>query len=292
MERIKRILDHIVEFFAKLSSVLDVELFSLGESVISFGTLIYLFFSIALLIYISGYIKKIVTNTIVKRYDMNPGNILSIASLSRYIVLIIGSIVLIQSAGVDLSALSIIFGALGVGIGFGLQGITNNWISGLIILFEQPIKVGDRVNVNNIEGNVIKISARATTVNTNDNITLIIPNSEFINGTVINWSHNDKSVGLRFPVGVSYKEDPERVKTILLEVLKKEPGVLNKPEPQVLFDSYGDSSLNFNLRIWTNEYADRPLQIKSALYFRIFDEFRKQNIEIPFPQRDIHIKNS
>jgi small-conductance mechanosensitive channel len=186
--------------------------------------------------------------------------------------------------------LSLLAGALGVGIGFGLQNITDNFISGLIILFEKPIKVGDRIEVGDVNGDVLTISVRATTVLTNDNISIIVPNSEFISQKVINWSHNDRNIRFRFAVGVSYKEDPRKVEQVLLKVADENPNVLKKPEPSVFFDNFGDSSLDFTLAVWTDRYIDKPGQLKSQLYFEIFKQFTENGIEIPFPQRDIHIK--
>lgn len=290
MEKLKSIIKSIGDFLAKINDIFHVELFSMGDSSITLGSFLYIIIAITLLIFISGKVKKIVTSRILKKYDIHPGNVQSIAAIIRYSIMTLGVIIIIQSAGVDLSALSILAGALGVGIGFGLQNITNNFTSGLIILFEQPIKVGDRVKVGEIEGNVVKISARATTVNTNDNITLIIPNAEFINSTVINWSHNDRNVALRFPVGVSYKEDPAKVKKVLMQVISENPNILANPEPQVLFNDFGDSSLNFIIRVWTTRYSDRPRILQSELYFSIFEAFKENNIEIPYPQRDVHIK--
>ena len=217
---------------------------------------------------------------------------LAVGTIIRYGVLILGFVIVMQTVGINLSTLTILAGALGVGIGFGLQNITNNFVSGIIILFERPIKVGDRIQVGEIFGDVISISMRSTTVITNDNISVIVPNSEFISSRVINWSHNDRNVRFNIPVGVAYKEDPEKVKKILLEVADKEEGVLKKPEPDVLFKEFGDSSLNFNLRIWTNSFITTPDMLKSRLYFEIFKEFREDGIEIPFPQRDLHIKNT
>ncbi|MDX5478681.1 MAG: mechanosensitive ion channel, partial [Cyclobacteriaceae bacterium] len=173
-----------------------------------------------------------------------------------------------------------------------LQNITNNFISGLIILFEQPIKVGDRIEVGDIAGDVVRISARSTTVITNDNISVIIPNSKFIDDQVINWSHNEFRVRFNFPVGVSYKEDPEKIKNILVKIATDNPGVLKTPEPDVLFDEFDESSLNFDLRVWTSEYVNKPKVLKSQLYFEIFRRFKEENVEIPFPQRDIHIKSA
>jgi len=182
-------------------------------------------------------------------------------------------------------------GAIGVGIGFGLQNITNNFISGLIILFEQPIKVGDRIEVGDVNGDVIKISARSTMVVTNDNITIVVPNSQFIDNQVINWSHSDRMVRFNFPVGVAYREDPEKIRRILLEVAKDNKGVLESPESDVLFEEYGDNSINFNLRVWTSEYVNRPKVLKSQLYYEIFRRFKEQGVEIPFPQRDLHLRS-
>lgn len=189
-----------------------------------------------------------------------------------------------------MSALSLLAGALGVGIGFGLQNITDNFISGLIILFEKPIKVGDRIEVGDVDGDVISISVRATTIQTNDNISMIIPNSEFISQKVINWSHNDRNIRYRIPIGVSYKEDPEQVKSLLIGVANRHKHVLKDPAPVVLFDEFADSSINFTLAIWTSTYTDRPLLLKSEILFEVFKVFREKGIEIPFPQRDIHIK--
>jgi len=131
---------------------------------------------------------------------------------------------------------------------------------------------------------------RATTIVTNDNISIIVPNSQFISSTVINWSHTDRNVRFNFPVGVSYREDPERIREILLEIALSNPGVLKDPKPDVLFSEYGDSALKFNLRVWTREYINRPGVLKSQLYYEICRRFRTEGIEIPFPQRDIHIK--
>jgi small-conductance mechanosensitive channel len=198
---------------------------------------------------------------------------------------------MLQNSNVDLSALGILAGAIGVGIGFGLQNITNNFISGLIILFERPIKVGDRIEVNEVYGDVVKISPRSTMILTNDNISIIVPNSQFIDSAVINWSHNDRNIRFNIPVGVSYKEDPQKIKKILLEVAEENNGVLRHPEPDVLFDQYNDSSIDFILRIWTSEYISRPKVLKSQLYYEIFRRFREENVEIPYPQRDLHIRS-
>ncbi|MCC5920951.1 MAG: mechanosensitive ion channel [Cyclobacteriaceae bacterium] len=277
--------DSIVEFF-------NYEFFELGGSTITPKIIGVIILSSIFVLIISNWIAFLVGKKILKRYNFEVGLRNSIATLVRYVVLVIGFLIIIQSSGIDLSSLNVLAGALGVGIGFGLQNITNNFISGIIILFERPIKVGDRIEVAGVKGQVFQINARSTTVNTNDNITVIVPNSEFINGTVINWSHNDSRIRFHFPVGVSYNEDPEQVRELLIEVAKKHEGVLDNPSPQVLFTDFGDSSLDFELLVWTEQFTLRPSVLQSDLYFAIFKEFKKHNIEIPFPQRDLHLRSS
>jgi small-conductance mechanosensitive channel len=274
-----------------LKAAWSAQLFKLGEVEFATSTIAFLLISFTLLFYVTAKIKKILLNKIFPRYSMNPGMSSSIATIVRYILVTIGVILIFQSTGINLSSLGILFGALGIGIGFGLQNITNNLISGIIILFERPVKVGDRIEVGNVVGNISNISARATTVITNDNIAIIVPNSEFISSTVINWSHNDRNVRFNFPVGVSYNEDPAKIKKLLLEVANANPGVLQNPPPDVLFDAFGESSLDFNLRVWTSKYSDTPFVLKSQLYYSIFEKFKQHGVEIPFPQRDVHLKS-
>lgn len=274
-----------------LKTAWSAQLFKMGQVEFTTSTIAFLLISFTLLFSITAKIKKILNNKIFPRYGMEPGMSSSIATIVRYILVTIGVILIFQSTGINLSSLGILFGALGIGIGFGLQNITNNLISGIIILFERPVKVGDRIEVGNVIGNISSISARATTVITNDNIAIIVPNSEFISSTVINWSLNDRNVRFNFPVGVSYKEDPANIKKLLLEVANANPGVLKTPPPDVLFKDFGDSSLDFNLRVWTSQYSDTPFVLKSQLYYSIFEKFKQHGVEIPFPQRDLHLKS-
>lgn len=279
----------IKEILAEIQAAISAPLFDLGDSSISVGTIIYFVLAFFALSVVSKQIKRLLVNRILIRMQIGYGVSASIGKVSRFFIVAIGSFIIIQTAGIDLSALGIIAGALGVGIGFGLQNITNNLISGIIILFEKPIKLGDRIEVSDIQGDVVNISFRATEIRTNDNIIIIVPNSEFISSEVINWSHNDRNIRFRIPVGVSYKEDPERVRRILLAVAKDNPNVLDTPESSVLFDAYGDSSINFELAVWTATHTDKPKVLKSELYYEIFRRFRNEGVEIPFPQRDIHI---
>ena len=283
---------HIQIYFNDVKDFLNIHLIDIGNTSITLWTLLYFIFLAWLLFFITARLRKWMIYKVLSKSKVELGVRLAVGTIIRYGVLILGLIIVIQTVGINLSTLTILAGALGIGIGFGLQNVTNNLVSGIIILFERPIKVGDRIQVGDVFGDVIKISIRATMIVTNDNISMIIPNSEFISSKVINWSYNDRNVRFNIPVGVAYKEDPENVKRILLEIAEKEEGILKNPKPDVYFNEFGESSLNFSLEIWTSTYITTPGILKSKLYFEIFKKFRENNIEIPFPQRDLHIKNT
>ncbi len=282
----------ITNIFFQLRDFLSVPVISVGKTEITLWIIVYFFFLTIILFYVTGKLRKWVVYKLLAKSKIDLGVRIATGTIVRYIILGVGLIIVLQTVGLDLSTLTILAGALGIGIGFGLQNITNNLVSGIIILFERPIKVGDRIEVGKIAGDVIRISIRSTTIITNDNISIIVPNSEFISSTVINWSHIDRNIRLNFPVDVSYDEDPQVVKKLLLEVASENTGVLKEPKSDVLFDKFGESSLVFNLRVWTREFINRPGVLKSQLYYAIFEKFKEHGIKIPFPQRDIHFKSS
>ena len=278
-------------FIVDIKDFLNIPI-NLGNTQVTLWSIVYFFILLFLLFYITSKLRKWVVYSLLSKSKIDIGVRIAVGTIVRYIVLIIGIIVILQSAGINLSAITVLAGAIGVGIGFGLQNITNNFVSGIIILFERPIKVGDRIEMGDVSGDVVRISMRSTTIVTNDNISIIVPNSDFISSKVINWSHTDRNIRFNFPIGVSYNEDPQNIRMLLLEVVKENTGVLHEPEPDVLFEGYGDSSLNFNLRVWTREYINRPDVLKSQIYYAVFEKFKEHSIEIPFPQRDLHIKNT
>jgi small-conductance mechanosensitive channel len=190
---------------------------------------------------------------------------------------------------VDLTGLAVVAGILSVGIGFGLQNLASNFISGIILLIERPITVGDHVGVGDVDGLVRAINMRATEIVTDDNISIIVPNSEFISGRVVNWSHGDPKLRLRLPVGVSFTSDVEHVQRVVLEVARRCPGVLADPPPDVDFARFGKSSLDFELHVWIADPRERDSVI-SALNFAIRAAFLDEGIEIPFPQYDVHFR--
>ena len=277
--------------FGSIKDWLDIPLFVTGTTQVTPWTIVSAVVLFTLLLWSTNKIKNWIVLTLLAKSRIDIGVRQATGSIVRYVFIAIGFIVILQTVGIDLSTVTVLAGALGIGVGFGLQTITNNVVSGLILLFERPIKIGDRIEVGQVTGDVVNISVRATTVITNDNIAIIIPNSEFISSKVTNWSYTTRDVRFNFPVGVSYREDPEIVRKLLLEVADSHPGVLKDVKPDVLFQEFGDSSLNLILRVWTRAYTDRPGVLRSELNYAISRKFREHGIEIPYPQRDIHIKD-
>ncbi len=284
-------MEFILNAFSELASFLSTTSFSIGTISLSLLGLFLSIVALGLLIFLSRYIQLWTTTIILRSSSLDLNTRQAVGTFARYAVIVTGLLIILETAGIDLTSLTVIIGALSVGVGLGLQGITGNFVSGLIILLERPIKVGDRVEVGSIIGDVTNISARATTITTNDNISIIVPNSEFISTRVINWSLTDRKVRLQIPVGVSYSSNPEEVEKLLLEVANEQDGLLFDPKPDVVFLEFGESSLNFTLRVWTSEYINKPFVLKSLLNFAIAKKFREHDIVIPFPQRDLHIKS-
>ncbi|MGB2805195.1 MAG: mechanosensitive ion channel domain-containing protein [Candidatus Zixiibacteriota bacterium] len=242
-------------------------------------------------VFVSKGLRKLVKTRLFDKYELDEGIQLVILKLTHYLLVGLGVIIAVQSIGLNLTSLAVVFGLLSVGIGFGLQNVASNFVSGLIILFERPIKIGDRITIGDVWGDVVNISLRATLIRTVDNIAIIVPNSEFISSQVINWSHGDPKVRVHIPVGVAYGSDVPLVTKSLLEVAGNHPEVMKDPPPKVWFSEFGDSSLNFELLAWTLDPKKRP-DILSELNRAIDEIFRKNKIEIPFPQRDLHVRSS
>lgn len=218
-----------------------------------------------------------------------------IARFVHYIILVIGILLAVSALGVDVSRLALVASALGIGIGLGLQGIVNNFVSGLAILLEGSLKVGDFIELDTgLTGEVIEIHMRATLIKTNDNVDILIPNAELTNGKVINWTLEESIRRFRIPFGVAYGSDKNVVKKAVLEAASQVGYTLNTKgkEPAVWMTGFGDSSLNFTLGVWVAaDQVKRPTALTSDYLWAIDDAFRKYHIEIPFPQRDLHIRS-
>jgi small-conductance mechanosensitive channel len=230
-------------------------------------------------------------NRILTYTPLEEGQRYAVARVVSYLVFTLGLVIGLQSLGINLNSLVVVGGALGVGVGFGLQGIVSNFVAGLVLLLEQPVKLGDRIEVGGTFGDVVRLRGRSTWIQTNDNVVIIVPNSEFINERVINWTANDRQVRISMPVGVSYDTDPKVVRQLLTQIATEHSDVLSDPAPEIVFQDFGDSSLDFELRVWTIRQVQTPQRLKSDLYFAIFEAFREKGIEIPFPQRDLHLRS-
>ncbi len=280
------------QIFGYFNNLLNSPFIHLGKTQITLWTLIYVGSLWSFLIIATNRLQNWCVTRLLARPGIEFGAGHAISVIAKYIVVSIGFVIILQSAGIDLSAITVLAGALGLGLSFGLQNITQNLVSGLIVLVESPIKVGDRIEVAGITGDVTKIALRATTICTNDNIEIIVPNSQFISGNVINWSHSSRDVRVSLPIGVGYNSDPEEVRTILMKVAAENEGVLAEPAPSVVFQNFGESSLNFVLRVFTRTFISAPSVLQSDLNFAIFKEFKAHGIEVPFPQRDLHIRSA
>jgi small-conductance mechanosensitive channel len=234
--------------------------------------------------------RTFIRSEISPRWDLDRGVGESISTLLHYLLLTLGVLFALGALGVELQNFAIIAGALGVGIGFGLQNVVNNFVSGLILLFERPVRVGDIVVVGGEWGTIKKIGLRSTIVVTFDQSEMIVPNGDLVSEKVTNWTLSNPITRVVLPVGVAYGSDVQRVLQILREAAAAHPGVLAAPEPQALFAGFGDSALDFELRVWIRELMLRP-EIKSTVLAEVDHRFRAAGIEIPFPQRDLHVRS-
>ncbi len=302
-------LNKLVNLFAYVVFILSVltltnvsilvfeEFWELLNTPIPIGSLSFTAWSIILFVLIiwlamliSTIIQTVLREEVLLRADLDRGLPDTISMLVRYVIIAIGFFVAVTSLGLKLDQLAIIFGAFSVGIGFGLQNIFNNLVSGLILIFERPIRIDDTIEINNMVGNVSSIGIRSSSVRTFEGAEVIVPNGHLISNEVINWTLSDKNRRIEIIVGVAYGSDIHKVLRLLKSVLESNNNVIRNPQPLVIFEEFGDSSLNFRLLFWTDNNSEW-LRIKSEILFEINDVFVAENIEIPFPQRDLNIKS-
>jgi small-conductance mechanosensitive channel len=278
------------ELFHSVQGFLDTRLFTIGTTEVTLSAIFMFLFILLVIVILSRLFARKFVERILIRLQIEEGTRYTFRRIIELTFILIGAIIAFQSIGINLSGLAVIFGLLSVGIGFGLQNITSNFVAGLILLFERPIKVGDRVTVGGIEGDVMEINFRSTTVRSLNNIDIIVPNSEFVSSQVVNWSHGDRKIRLDIEVGVSYQSDLDTVLRSLKEVALENPEILRNPEPDVHLREFGDSSWNMKLRIWIDNPKRHPV-VRSDINCAIVRKFRENGVEIPFPQRDLHLRS-
>jgi small-conductance mechanosensitive channel len=264
--------------------------FTFGRITVSVSSVITGFAVALLTILISRWSSALIERRIANRRHIDPGLRYTICRLVKYVVVAIGSLVALKLAfGIDLTSIAVIFTALSVGIGFGLQYIAADIASGFILLFERPIRIGDRITIGDDEGDVKSINLRTTVVTTNDQIAIIVPNSRLVSQRVINWSYGDPRARIAIPIGVADNSDIQLVTDTLIEAAKNVPNVLPEPQPQVQLLKFGDYSLDFRLLVWTNQ-PRRHVQIRSDINFRIAELFRQRAIKIPYPTQEFLLR--
>lgn len=263
----------------------------IGGTKITIINIAYLIIFLIIFTFVSRVIRDTLQNRVLPRTRLDTGARASFVNIVIYAFWILAIYTGINILGINLSSLAFMAGALGIGIGFGLQNIVNNFVSGIILLFDPSIQVGDMVQVGDDWGTVSRINIRTTIVQTFDNASLIIPNSEMLSNKVTNWSFQDPKVRRQVDVGVAYGSDVQLVRELLLRIAQEMPEVMDDPAPQVDFRDFGDSALIFRIRFWVSS-PDYWLTAPTECRFRIDEEFKKHGIEIAFPQRDIHIRSA
>lgn len=264
--------------------------FHIGETPVTTLTFIIPAIIISLSVKFSNLISRFLLHRVYKQYEIDTGTQYTFSRLLHYAIIIISVLVALPVIGFDLSVLTVFAGVAGIGIGFGMRNIASNFISGLIILFERPIKVGDRIKLGDLHCDVEQITIRSTVVRTRNNEHIIIPNSQFIENQVMNWSYGDPKIRQQINIGVAYGSNVMLLERLLLQAAREHEDVMKEPPPRVDFLNFGESSLDFRLLYWIPHPVLRT-RVKSALNFRINDLLREHGVEIPFPQRDLHLRS-
>lgn len=273
-----------------LSQLLNTPLIMAGKNQFSLATIVFLIILLLGVFFSSRALSEWIKQRLLMRLGFDTGTRETIAALIGYVLAALGFVIVLQTAGLDLSSLAVLAGVLGIGLGFGFQNLVSNFVSGLTLLFEQPIRVGDFVEVSGLLGTVEKISIRSTIVRTLDGIFVIVPNNRFVENNIINWSYRDPQSRIHLPIGVAYGTSPVLVTEVLLNAARSEPRILPHPAPKVWLKDFGDNALKFELLVWIDNPQEVEV-IKSALNFLIEQELRQRHIEIPVPQRDLKIRN-
>jgi small-conductance mechanosensitive channel len=269
----------------------DFVLFKIQDVGITISHLVVAAFAILLSLVASRFIRLALRKQVLDKMHIDKGLEYALLRFIHYIILIIGVYIGLKTINIPLGAIVGLFAVIGVGIGFGLQNLASNFISGVILLLERPVKVGDRLEVNDVWGDVKRINLRTTLIETPDNIAIIVPNSKLLENEVTNFSYGDPKIRLRIPVGIAYGSDCEKASEIMIQAAAENSRVLKNPAPKTWFREFGDSSLNFMLLCWIPNAVEK-FDVISELNHAIDKGFRENGIEIPFPQRDLHLRSA
>lgn len=279
------------ELTRDIAERLAIPIVTIGESQITIWRILQIVLYVVVVVVIAGLFRRFLLKRVFAHGSMDITLQRAIAGAAGWVVISLGLMMGLQAAGFDISILAVAAGTLGIGAGFGLQDLAANMAAGLTILIERPFRVGDRIEIGDIHGRVTAIRIRSTTLVTNDYIAVIVPNAGLVNSNVVNWSYGQRQRLFAIPVGVRYGTDVRLVERTLLEVARNYDAVLQDPKPWVRFREFGDSSYNMELMVCTASMLDSPRRFISDLNFGIVEAFRREGIQIPFPQRDLHIRS-
>ncbi len=283
---------HLIDAFHPVYDLFSQPIMTLGNQNVSIVVLVRATLIVALFWLAATLIRDYCEYRIYPRHNIDPGVANAINTFIIYVIVAIGVLASVEAAGLGMGTITLFAGALGIGLGMGLQSMANNLTSGLTLIFTRALRKGDVVTTGDTLGIIQEVGIRATRMKTPDAIEYLVPNSEFVDGKLVNWTRSDPYTRVHVPIGVSYDAAPEVVRRIMEEVAVSTPNVQSTPPPEVRFANLGDSSLNFELLLWINVKEVQPERVRSDLYFALFRALKEAGIEIPFPQRDIHIRSS
>ena len=280
---------HIVGFLPEILDAMDELNFHIGKQKISLLTILSGIFSVIVTLLAAMWLGRVLENRVMAAEHLNMNLRVVMSKLFRALLVIIGILIALPLAGIDITVLSVFGGALGVGIGFGLQKIASNYVSGFIILLDRSIHPGDALTVEGRFGTVSKLTARYMVLKSQDGTEAIIPNETLISSTVINHSYTDRHFRVPIPVQVSYQTDLERAMKIMLDAAAKQPRVLADPESKVFLKSFGDNGIDLEMSIWIDDPEEGQLSLRSDINLEIWRQFQTAGIEIPYPHRDVRV---
>lgn len=287
---------YILGLLSRTQATLDAAAFTFGGTRISLLSVIQSGALLAILLWLALFVSQLITSSLAKNEDISPSVKVLLSKVLRFFLLCFAVIFSLSAVGIDFTALAVFSGAVGIGIGLGLQKIVSNFLSGIILLLDKSIKPGDVIEIDTVSGStygwVQHLGARYTAVRTRDGTETLIPNEVFIDQPVTNWTHTNKSVRRKLPIGVSYDTDVEKAIELCIKAVENMPRVLKVPKPVCLIKGFGDSSVDLELRFWINDPEGGVANVSSKVYLEVWKLFQAENIEIPFPQRDLNIRSS
>jgi len=282
---------HLLGWLAAVLEGLDSMAMQVGSTRISVLAILKLILALALLWLLAQWLGRVIENRISQAKFANPGMQVALVKLVKFVLLVLAFLLALDAVGIDLTALTVFGGALGVGLGFGLQRIASNFISGFIVLFDRSIRPGDVITIGDNFGWVEELHARYVVVRDRDGVERLIPNETLITNEVINWSYSDRNVRLKIPVSISYDNDPEQAMALMEEAARANPRVLDDPQPSARLMAFGDSGIELELRVWLQDPEAGLANVRSDVNLAIWRSFKGAGIVIPYPQRDLHIRS-